>query len=102
MEEALAHARSLAAPHNLSYAPACEIDLAFLATAPEDLQHFGCEPSYDAYTKEMKTPAVDARTHPWRYAGGHMHISLPIEVVMASGSPYKWMLDLEGITKFIR
>lgn len=41
--------------------------------APEDVLQFGCEPSYDAYELEAKIPPIDAITHPFRYAGGHLH-----------------------------
>lgn len=53
------------------------IDLGFLATAPDDLKEFGCDPSFDAYKKGApKHPEVDAISHPWRYAGGHMHFGV--------------------------
>ncbi len=46
-----------------------------LKGAPADLLTFGCDPSWDAYTGEKKVAKVDAMTHPFRYAGGHMHFS---------------------------
>jgi hypothetical protein len=40
---------------------------------------FGCDPDLDAFSHMLKTPRrskdFDASLHPWRYAGGHIHIS---------------------------
>lgn len=44
-----------------------------LDAAPDDVKHFGCNPSIDAYTGKRKIPDVDAATHLYRYAGGHLH-----------------------------
>lgn len=44
-----------------------------MVTAPDDVKHFGCDPAMDAYTGEPKVCRVDATTHGWRYAGGHLH-----------------------------
>lgn len=41
--------------------------------APPDVTEFGCSPSKDAYTGEDKVVVLQAYTHPWRYAGGHLH-----------------------------
>lgn len=41
--------------------------------APDDVKMFGCDPSWDAYTGQQKVCSIDASTHPWRYAGGHLH-----------------------------
>ena len=60
---------------------AYEIDLQdLMSDAPEDVRVFGCEPAFDAYTGEATYIDIDAETHPWRYAGGHMHFGTQIEV----------------------
>lgn len=59
----------------LFVAPAVKIDLAKLRNAPKDVQMFGCDPSFCAYTGEAKIPSIDGRTHDRRYAGGHLHFS---------------------------
>jgi len=42
--------------------------------APDDVSHFGCEPSFDGYRNgAAKVVDIDAFTHSYRYAGGHMH-----------------------------
>ena len=35
---------------------------------------FGCDPDWSAYTGRKQVIQVDAAKHPWRYAGGHIHI----------------------------
>lgn len=71
---ALNKARSLLPDgYALSAKSAFKVDLKFMDDAPEDLQQFGCSPSMDAYSGMQKTVDLDARTHPWRYAGGHLH-----------------------------
>lgn len=36
---------------------------------------FGCDPDKDAFNKNKKGEDVDALMHPFRYGGGHIHIS---------------------------
>lgn len=36
---------------------------------------FGCDPDMDAFDFKKKCDIIDARTHPWRYFGGHIHAS---------------------------
>lgn len=45
---------------------------------PEDFfmsTRFGCDPSQDAWNLSKKSSVIDASLHPWRYGGGHIHIS---------------------------
>lgn len=46
-----------------------------LKEAPPDGQVFGCKPSINAYTGKESVVDLDAMSHPFRYAGGHMHHS---------------------------
>lgn len=36
---------------------------------------FGCDPDEDVYNMKKKCTVIDARKHPERYAGGHIHVS---------------------------
>lgn len=36
---------------------------------------FGCDPDEDAFNTEVKSRIIDASQHPFRYGGGHIHIS---------------------------
>lgn len=80
--------------------PACRISLATdLADAPEDVLHFGCDPSYDAYTGREKSCRINAWEHEYRYAGGHMHFSVtPAELKHT----HAWMNKKENHLLFIR
>jgi hypothetical protein len=81
---------------HLSTAPAVKIDLEKdLAQAPEDVLHFGCEPSYCAYDDRAKLPKINATKHPYRYAGAHLHFSTTLDE-----SP--WMRRREDHRLFIR
>lgn len=72
--------RALPRGFAVKFKSAFEIDLGFLVEAPDDLKMFGCDPSFDAYSGgKPKHPNVDAITHPFRYAGGHMHFGASTE-----------------------
>lgn len=45
-----------------------------LRGAPADMLRGGCDPDYDAYTGDIKTPAPYATN--MRYAGGHIHFGV--------------------------
>jgi hypothetical protein len=36
---------------------------------------FGCDPDLDAFDFNRVSQEVDANLHPWRYTGGHIHLS---------------------------
>jgi len=80
--------------------PTVQIDLADMIDAPDDVKQFGCEPSMDAYTVQYKCPPIDAMTHPFRYAGGHLHISVPL--LEAFTGTYAWMRDAERVATYIK
>src|SRR5207245_8046602 len=42
--------------------------------APPDVLAFGCDPSRNAYTVLPSSPTISAAEHPFRYAGGHLHL----------------------------
>lgn len=44
---------------------------------PEELRVAGCEPDFNIYTmSDQNTPALDSN---WRAAGGHLHMSIPMD-----------------------
>lgn len=47
-----------------------------LKEAPADVAEFGCSPSLNAYTGEENRVEIDGWTHDYRYAGGHLHLSI--------------------------
>lgn len=36
---------------------------------------FGCDPDRDAIMDDYHSPEIDVTTHPYRYGGGHLHVS---------------------------
>lgn len=60
---------------------AYQVDLDdLMSDAPEDVRYFGCDPAFDSYTGKAMVITVDAQSHPWRYAGGHMHFGTRIKI----------------------
>lgn len=55
---------------------AFKVNLDGLMDAPDDVRMFGCSPSIDAYTSGNKYVQLDASTHEYRYAGGHLHFGM--------------------------
>lgn len=69
--------RLLPRGYTLSTSAAVKIDPSDMSDAPGDCQIFGCDPSLSAYSEEPVRVELDAMDHPYRYAGGHMHLSMP-------------------------
>lgn len=106
--DALYAIRTEAEKHNLRViaTPAVQIDLAkdMGPDAPPDVLTFGCDPSWDSYTGEVKVPQLDAMSHEWRYAGGHMHFSTPLRADKKGVTDGRcaWMLKAEDVQLFVR
>lgn len=56
--------------------PVAEFDTAY-AKKDKEAAVFGCDPDKSAWGAGCKPGTIDAATHPWRYAGGHIHIGHP-------------------------
>lgn len=79
---------------------AITIDLKDLKRAPEDVRHFGCNPSYCAYSGEAKLLTLDPMTLEMRSAGAHMHFSATAEE--AETPAFAWLLDKDCHRQFIK
>lgn len=66
-------AQKLPPGYTIGTKAAFEVALDALQDAPEDVKRFGCNPSLDAYSGNQKIVDLDAESHPFRYAGGHLH-----------------------------
>ncbi len=75
----------------LSTAATIRINNTDMKDAPQDCQIFGCDPSYNAYTEKLFTVDLDAMTHPFRYAGGHMHYGAGIDASFMKTSEASFM-----------
>lgn len=56
--------------------PSVKVSKEILSVAHPDARIFGCMPDYNAYTLTVNTPEMNAERHPYRYAGGHIHLGL--------------------------
>lgn len=54
-------------------APVVAVAPGLLDDAPPDVAEFGCDPARNVYLGRDVTPGLDRR-HPFRYAGGHLHL----------------------------
>lgn len=54
-------------------APTVRVPLEYIEKLPEDVQRFGCDPAWNAYSERKESIELNGRAHPLRYAGGHLH-----------------------------
>ena len=91
---------------DIRFVPTVEVDLEALKDADPECNRFGCDVDYNAYTAAPNENDIDAKEHPYRYAGGHFHIGgLPDEIMNSSANILKFvkMLDVFiGINSVIR
>jgi hypothetical protein len=62
--------------HTLSMAPCVKVSKEIIKSADPEARRFGCMPDFNAYTLTVNTPEMDASKHPYRYAGGHLHLGI--------------------------
>ncbi len=63
---------------NLQFLPSIRWENERWKNMPEDFfmsTRFGCDPDEDVYNYEATPREEDASLHPWRYCGGHIHVS---------------------------
>ncbi len=72
--------------------PAVKMKKSILDIADPEARIFGCMPDFNAYTRSVNTPEMDASSHMYRYAGGHIHLGVSLEYA-AKGSPEKKMVE---------
>jgi hypothetical protein len=68
--------KKVPAGHKIVLKPAAKIQREVIEAADPEARRFGCAPDFNAYTRSINTPEMDASRHPFRYAGGHIHIGL--------------------------
>lgn len=56
--------------------PSVKVDFKTIEEADPEARIFGCDPDFNAYTLTQNTPEMDASRHPYRYAGGHIHLGI--------------------------
>jgi hypothetical protein len=87
----------------LSFLPAVAFDVERWAEEGEAFHwatRFGCDPQRDAFDIEREDRVIDASQHPWRYMGGHIHMSgvpeiLEDIVLSVKSMALLWLLPLD-------
>jgi len=79
--------------------PTITIDKDFMKEAPPDCMVFGCDPAWNAWEGKMSAVEIDATTHPERYAGGHMQMSVSVD---SKDTTAGWMFDQEACLEAIK
>lgn len=83
----------------IRFTPTVEVDLEEIKDADPECNRFGCDIDYNAYTMRPNESDIDAKEHPYRYAGGHFHIGgLPKEIM---SSPEKVIMYVKMLDVFI-
>lgn len=62
--------------HKIILKPSAKIQKKIIEKADPEARRFGCAPDFNAYTRTTNTPEMDASAHPFRYAGGHIHMGV--------------------------
>ena len=80
--------KKIPAGHKIVLKPAAKIQREVIEAADPEARRFGCAPDFNAYTLSTNTPEMDASRHPFRYAGGHIHIGLSDSNYREANDPY--------------
>ena len=88
--------------HQIILSPAEKIRESVINKADPEARVFGCEPDFNAYTRTINTPEMDASEHPHRYAGGHIHLGLSSPYLSKDQPEYKLAKTEDGHIRLIR
>lgn len=72
-----------------------------LAADPE-ARRFGCMPDFNAYTRTINTEEIDATRHPYRYAGGHIHLGISSDYLKKGSGEGKLAKTEEGHIRIVK
>jgi hypothetical protein len=75
IDQALKDIRSIVSDEfTFEFCPVADFIPSEWARASKKAKVLGCDPDYDAYLREAKTPPQSAKDNPFRTASGHIHI----------------------------
>lgn len=103
MRAGLLALEKLAAEQELVLAPwpSVRVDLEpLLKTGDPTMFQFGCDPALNAYTRGPCYINLDGASHPFRYAGGHIHFSPDPDP--ATGRSPAWITDPAACYRAVR
>jgi hypothetical protein len=99
LQEAL---RRIPPDYSIVARPSAKIPKGIIAEADPEARRFGCLPDFNAYTLTTNTPEMDATTHPFRYAGGHVHIGQSSPYLKKGQPEYGMVKTEDGHLETIR
>lgn len=82
--------------------PSVRVQKSVIAAADPEARIFGCMPDFNAYTRGTNTPNIDASTHPYRYAGGHIHVGISTPYIKEGDPEHTLAKTEEGHLKAIK
>ncbi len=82
--------------------PAVRVQKSVINSADPEAKIFGCLPDFNAYTLTTNTAEMDATRHPYRYAGGHIHIGISSPYIKKTQNEYKIAKTEEGHIEIIK
>ena len=75
--------------HKIVLKPSVKVQKKVIDEAAPEAREFGCLPDFNAYTCTTNTIAMDASAHPFRYAGGHVHLGVSSAYLSKKSREYK-------------
>jgi hypothetical protein len=88
--------------HSIVMQPSIRVKQSVLNNADPEARIFGCAPDFNAYTLGQNTPEMDASRHPYRYAGGHIHLGISSPYLRKDSIQYQLAKTEEGHIKTIK
>lgn len=89
-------------PHKMVMSPAVKVKKDIIRKAHPEARIFGCMPDWNAYTLTTNTPEMDASRHPYRYAGGHIHLGWSSPYLKEGNAEYELVKRPENHIRTIR
>jgi len=82
--------------------PSVKVRREVILTADPEARRFGCMPDFNAYTRTTSTGEIDATRHPYRYAGGHIHLGIASKYLKKDSNEFKMAKTEEGHIEIIK
>jgi len=82
--------------------PSVEVSKEVIINADPEARRFGCLPDFNAYTCTTNTNEIDATNHPYRYAGGHIHLGVSSPYLAKSSGEWVMAKTEEGHLRIIK
>jgi hypothetical protein len=82
--------------------PSVKVSKEVIMDADPEARRFGCLPDFNAYTLTTNTNEIDATNHPYRYAGGHIHLGISSQYVKKSSGEWVITKTEEGHIRIIK